>query len=283
MNKQTNNLSFTFLLSLYYKENPLYLSHALNSIRNQILLPNEIVIVYDGPVSLELDSVVQDFRLTVDSKVIIHKLSSNVGLAAALNSGLNLCTSDYIVRCDSDDISIPNRLKVINEFLIKNTDIDIVGSFANIINDESINTGTLIVPTSHTKIYNSLWSCPLIHPSVCFNRLKIINIGGYNKDAGIRQDDYELWYRSALNGLKFSNIPDVLIDYRYTKQTFLKNNIKVGFYRLRIGIKICKLTKPKHIAYIGILYPLIRSFFPLNIQILFSKIFNKSIIYSKQN
>ena len=46
--------SFSVLLSLYYKENADFLRHSLDSIFNQTVPPNEVVLVLDGPLTLSL-------------------------------------------------------------------------------------------------------------------------------------------------------------------------------------------------------------------------------------
>ena len=48
------SIRFSVLLSVYIKENALYLKQSLDSIFNQTLLPNEIVLVKDGPLTKEL-------------------------------------------------------------------------------------------------------------------------------------------------------------------------------------------------------------------------------------
>ena len=57
---------FSVLLSVYYKENPLYLRESLNSIFNQTLLPTEVILVEDGPLNDELYAVIKEFTFTID-------------------------------------------------------------------------------------------------------------------------------------------------------------------------------------------------------------------------
>ena len=48
-------------MPVYYKEKPLFFEQALDSILNQTLLPDEIVIVKDGPLTKELDAVIEKY------------------------------------------------------------------------------------------------------------------------------------------------------------------------------------------------------------------------------
>lgn len=47
-------MEFSVLMSVYYKENPEYLKRALDSILNQTITADEIVLIKDGPLTKEL-------------------------------------------------------------------------------------------------------------------------------------------------------------------------------------------------------------------------------------
>ena len=52
---------YTVLMSVYYKEKPAYLKTSIESMLNQTIPPDEFVIVKDGPLSKELDAVIDTF------------------------------------------------------------------------------------------------------------------------------------------------------------------------------------------------------------------------------
>ena len=55
-------MGFSVLMSVYNKEKAEYLQKALLSVINQTLLPNEIVIIEDGPLTEELYEVLNKFK-----------------------------------------------------------------------------------------------------------------------------------------------------------------------------------------------------------------------------
>ncbi len=55
-------MRFSVLLSLYYKEKPLYLDLALKSIFEQTVKPNQVVLILDGPIGKELLAVVSSYE-----------------------------------------------------------------------------------------------------------------------------------------------------------------------------------------------------------------------------
>ena len=59
---------------------------------------------------------------------------------------------------------------------------------------------------------NSIWF--INHPTVMFNKEKIVEIGGYREEPEFIAEDYELWTRSLKNNLNIYNMNDILIKYR---------------------------------------------------------------------
>ena len=54
-------MKFSVLLSVYYKENPDFLKQSLDSILNQSRLPDELVLVKDGQLSIDLDRMIDSY------------------------------------------------------------------------------------------------------------------------------------------------------------------------------------------------------------------------------
>ena len=54
--------TYSVLMSLYKKEDPDYFQLALDSMINQTVKPDEIVLVEDGPLTDELYAVVKDYE-----------------------------------------------------------------------------------------------------------------------------------------------------------------------------------------------------------------------------
>ena len=98
---------YSVLMSLYAKERPEYLVPAIESIVNQTVAPDEIVIVKDGPLTDELDSVVSEYQGKYPHLFNIVVSESNIGLGKALNLGLAHCKNELVARMDTDDIAKP--------------------------------------------------------------------------------------------------------------------------------------------------------------------------------
>ena len=120
--------NFSVLISVYDKEVPDFLRQSLDSVFNQTLTPNEVVIVEDGKLNDGLLSVINEIKAKHDIIKIVP-IEHNGGLGNALNIGLKHCSNEIIARMDSDDISKPNRFeKQVAEFE-KDPALDVISSW----------------------------------------------------------------------------------------------------------------------------------------------------------
>ena len=110
-------MRISVLMSLFSKERPDYFDLSMKSVWNdQTRKPDEIVLVEDGPVTTELESIVNKWQQKIPVMKVV-KLEKNQGLPVALNEGIKQCNCDYIARMDTDDIALPDRFKIQEEYL----------------------------------------------------------------------------------------------------------------------------------------------------------------------
>lgn len=262
---------YSVLMSVYAKERPDYLRMALESVFNQTLFPDEVILVEDGPVTNDLERVIAEFP-----KLKIVRIEKNTGLSNALNVGLKQCSHDWVARMDTDDICYADRFEKQMNFIDSHPDIDIVGTFAQKIDENGADMNECIkVPVSSDEIQRLIWTCPVNHPTVMYRKSKILSVGAYNPNAGPRQDDYDLWFRCAEKGLRFANIPEPLLYYRFFSDSIRKNNVKVGWHRLRVGLRGCKQLHLPLMAYVGVSVPFIRSLLPYPLNVYFQNLMNR--------
>jgi len=211
------NLNFSVLISVYIKENPIYLEQALNSIEQQTLMPREIILVKDGVLTLDLNKIVAKYKDTSKIHYKIIELKENVGLGKALNIGLDHSSYEWIARMDSDDISLSNRFSEQFSYLAENPDIDILGSWiCEFDNDPGICTRKRRVPALHKDIVKfAKYRNPMNHMTVVFRKSAVEEVGGYQSMNGF--EDYYLWMRMIRGGKEFANLSQVLLKARTGK------------------------------------------------------------------
>jgi len=235
--------AFSVLISVYHKEKPKFLKAALISIWDkQILKPQEIVLVKDGPLTKELDQIVEDFKKNSPLKVV--SLEQNVGLGKALSIGLEYCKCDVIARMDSDDISNPVRFKKQFDFLLNNPNISIVGSYISEFKGDTSNIiGYRKVPLDSDKIRRfAKFRSPFNHPTVMFKKRDILDVGGYLSLLFL--EDYYLWVRALASGIYAANIPESLVFFRMSDDVigrrhglfYMKQELQLANYMYKMRI-----------------------------------------------
>lgn len=105
-------------MSVYKKEKAEYLKLALDSVINQTLTPDEIVLVQDGKLTKELYTVIKEYKQKYPAIFKTYPLKQNQGLGKALNYGMDKCSNELIARMDTDDMAEPKRFELqMREFI----------------------------------------------------------------------------------------------------------------------------------------------------------------------
>ena len=201
----------SMLMSVYGKDNPDHFQVALESIVKQTVLPSEIILIADGPLTDALDSIIEEFSKKLP--IFCHRLSQNQGLAVALNYGLELATQPWIMRFDSDDYCHPDRVKEQIETIVSNQ-FDIFGSqIAEFEWDPIKPTYCRRVPSSHEQICKfARKRNPFNHMTVCYKRSLAIESGGYPLIP--LMEDYALWALMLARDARAYNSPSILVHAR---------------------------------------------------------------------
>lgn len=211
---------YSVLMSLYIKEKSEYLKQSLDSMITQTVVPDEIVVVKDGPLTRELEKVLQEYVDQYPSLFKIIDSKTNVGLGAALNIGLKYCRNELVARMDTDDISLPDRCEKQLEAFKKDSELVIVGTMVDEFNTNPKEViSSRIVPTTHKEIYEfAKRRSAFNHPTVMYKRSKVLECGGYSDLR--RNQDVDLFGRMLFMGYKAVNIADSLLLFRSNNDLF---------------------------------------------------------------
>ena len=211
------NKRYSVLMSVYARENPDYFESSIESMINQSLVPEEVVIVKDGPITEELEKTIEFYKSKYPGLFTIVSLEQNVGLGRALNEGLIRCRNDLVARMDTDDISLKNRCELQVYEFIKDKELDILGSNIDEFYDNPHEiVSSRIVPTTHDEIIKfSRRRNPFNHPTVMYKKSSVLKNGGYGDFR--RNQDLDLFVRMLNNGCKAKNINKSLLLFRANK------------------------------------------------------------------
>ncbi|MDI9364559.1 MAG: glycosyltransferase [Flavobacterium sp.] len=254
-------------MSLFWKESPLFLDMALESLFLQTVQPTEIIIVTEGILTDALKAVLQKWEnkfAESDFKVVDAK--DTKGLPGCLNVGLKLAIGDYIIRVDTDDYCYKHRIETQLAFFYNHPDIVLISAVMEEY-DTSLQhlLGMRKVPNNHNDILNyAKWRNPFNHPSVAYKREVAVSLNGYPLVNA--NEDYAFFTNFLVNKFITANIDEVLVKARTGKEfasrrsgkKYLKGELealayiyKIGFfsvplYYFHIVSKICVRLLPSY-------------------------------------
>ncbi len=210
-------MKYSVLMSVYKNEKVEYFKEAIESLLNQTVPPDEIVLVRDGAVYDELQSAIDEYVSAHPELFTYLPLEENGGLGKALGYGLPYCRNELVGRMDTDDICAPDRFEKQLEYMKSNPEVDLVsGNIAEFLDSIEIIQDYRVVPTTHEEIVEMLKSrSPFNHQTVFFKKEAVLKAGNY--ESFYLFEDWYLWVRMYLAGCKFANL-DMVLCYARTEE-----------------------------------------------------------------
>lgn len=197
---------FSVILPVYKKNSYIEFKKSILSIIYQNVMPSEILIIYDGPVSFKIKNFVEKLKKKLPIIVTIIVNPINVGLGKSLAKAVRLAKFNIVARMDADDES--NKLRFYYQLKIMKKDKpDVLGS--NLLELYKKDTKIRHNPSSNFKIRKYLFfRNPFNHPTVMFNKHSVIKAGNYQNVS--YYEDYYLWIRMSFFKFKFMNLNKIL-------------------------------------------------------------------------
>ena len=205
---------YSVLISVYKNEKAEFFIQSIDSMLSQTAMPEQIVLVKDGPLYRELDDVIETYQAKQPELFTVISLEKNVGLGSALDIGMDACRNELVARMDSDDISVPSRCEKQLARFRDNPQLDIVGTYISEFEDDPAHIRAIReVPVDHREIVSfARRRLPFNHPSVMYKKSAVIRCGGYGQAR--RKEDLHLFLSMLNSGCIAENIPESLLYYR---------------------------------------------------------------------
>ena len=225
-----NAAKYSVLLSVYEKEKPQNLYDSVQSMLNQTVPPDEIVLVKDGPLTEPLEKVIIELASGQVIKTI--SLPENMGLGRALRIGVLSCKNDIVARMDTDDIALPSRCEKQLEVFARKPGVSVVGTavaeFDGITRETVCYKGA---PSGNAGIRRIMkYRNPMNHPTVMFKKADVLAAGNY--DEFDLNEDYYLWVRMMQKGFEFENLDEPLVKMRTTNDTYSRRG-GLGYFLIQ--------------------------------------------------
>ncbi len=188
-------MSISVVIPVYNR--PIELLRAVDSVINQTIPVNEIIIIDDGS---DDDTVKTILSLQQQNPAIIKVITqSNQGVSAARNRGIKIAQGDWIAFLDSDDEWLPNKVDAFLKHINQHADCQLFHS------DEIwIRNGVRVnAMKKHKKrggmIFNHCLPLCVISPSASILHKALFKKVGLFDESLPACEDYDLWLRLCHN------------------------------------------------------------------------------------
>lgn len=190
-----------------------YLKQAIESILKQTFTNFELIIVSHHDTNKESLDIINSFN---DSRIKHIKTPRGTNLPGSLNIGIDEASGEYVVRMDSDDISLRHRLKRQVDYMDKNPTIGISGSKCKTFGSFESVSKPFTDPEDIKA--NMLFATSLVHPSVIIRKNLLDKFRLRYNPSLSHTEDYDMWVR-CVKHFPISNLNEILIHYRVHKKS----------------------------------------------------------------
>lgn len=201
--------AYAVLMPLAPWEAPEILAEALESLQHQSLPPKQVVVSCDGTPPAPL------YQCLVTSGLPIELVfgPGSEGVGPVLARGLLHCREELVLRCDADDLSVPERASLQVCWMHQNPSVLVMSTpITEFMDrpDQLLLQRWVPLNPAHIGMVAQVRN-PLNHPSVILRRSAVLAAGNYRSVPGF--EDYELWLRllQAHGPRALANLPEVLV------------------------------------------------------------------------
>lgn len=212
-----------------------FIEAAIRSVQNQTVTDWELLVIDDG--SVDATCAIVERMAAEDRRVILLRNEANVGVARTRNRGFDLCSGSYVALLDSDDIWHREKLeKQLARHAETGADLTFT-SYAIIDAAGSRIRADYLVPPTATL--DRLLKENVIGCSTVMLKASVVKKHHFRTD--FYHEDYVLWVQLLRSGFKAAGCTEVLVDWRYIRDSRSFNKQKAAGNRWRIYREYLKL------------------------------------------
>ena len=185
------------------------IEEAVASVLGQTERDLELVVVDDGSV----DATGELAHAVDDPRVRVVRNDAPLGLAGALNVGLDAASGTYVARMDADDVALPRWLETTLGRLRAGASAVVGSGMIDLDGDGRLGTVHRMPGGARAVRWTALFSSPFFHSTVVLDRA-VLDEHGLRYDPSFGEsEDYDLWAR-LLDVADGDNVREALVLYR---------------------------------------------------------------------
>ena len=205
-----------------------YISESINSVLHQTYQNWELIIIDDHSTDNTVD-IVKEY-CSRDPRVKLVVSEANNGVAAARNIGLQVAKGKYIAFLDSDDLWLPDKLKIQLSFMEKNHVAFSFSSYERFDSENKEKRAIVKAPeiiTANDVLTNTVIGCltVMVNKELVGNfRMPLLN----------HMEDNATWYTILSRGFTAYGLPTILARYRLHGKSLTQNKMKAAYNQWKV-------------------------------------------------
>ena len=215
-----------------------YLQEAVDSVLSQRFSDFELIVLND----CSPDNAEEILDRYDDPRIVRYLGTQNLGLANVLNIGMDMAKGKYIARMDSDDISLPERFETQVDYLESHPDIDLCSCGMKLFGAKD---GAWVRESNPEMVkITALFFSPILHASSVWRKDAFDRCGLRFKQEMVPAEDYDLWCRALVQGVKMVNLPECLYLYRIRPDQATQNTERTSNKEIEVRKDFLRVVYP---------------------------------------
>lgn len=202
-----NDSSLTILLTVFNQSGQ-ELENSISSTRSQTGAKVQIIVFDDGSTSQESITFLDAFKCRENETLI---RSSNNGVIAARNELIELVNTDFLLFLDPDDVLDREYVSKAFDLLEMDRSIEII--YPDVLVHDILKDNFTLWKTGPFDLDVLKTANTLPMSSIVSTRL-MKQLGGFSADFQNGPEDWDLWIRAAMSGVKATHLSSVGYTYK---------------------------------------------------------------------
>jgi hypothetical protein len=173
-------------------------------------------------------------------------------LGAARNLGWRQSAGEYIIFHDDDNLSLPHLVETYVRAAQKSTADIVTAAMATFEGDDLPDSGIEYAEEIFAPLGGVLSAGVFMNlygdAHACIRRDALERLGGFSEDHGVGHEDWELFARATIHGMKVLSVPEPLFWYRISKDSMLRTSRTPEANLLRSGRPFLQLLPVQYRA-----------------------------------
>jgi glycosyltransferase involved in cell wall biosynthesis len=216
-----------------------YLIECLQSVVNQTYKNVELIIVDDFSTDNSREEILEFIKENPNCQVIFNE--NNIGNCRSFNKAFKISKGRYIIDLSTDDVLMPNRIEEQVYLMESVSNVGVVFSDANFINEKSEYIGNfrknLKLPIGNVYEDVLAGKCFTMPVTGMMRRTILEQLNGY--DETLAYEDFDFWVRSS-RICEFGYVPKILSYQRILSGSHSTNFFIKHSSLVQSSVKVCQ-------------------------------------------